>query len=176
MVPPLPFKLPFAVFTWVATCFVAAVRSTGTWTASLPSLWAWATRPCAGSTWPGRWAVAQLLQLTLHRSSVQLWPLLSTEASQQVQEVLQGVWELDGKLEQLALHLRVPLSCFLHWNLLQCIGHVRLTVSVTVSTGPVQEPPSVPADGSQTGSSHHSFHASANERSELSNGWPLIVK
>lgn len=50
-----------------------------------------------------------------------------------------------------------------------------LTVSVTPSTGPVQEPPSVPADSCQTGSSHHSFHASADQRFGLLIGWPLIV-
>lgn len=31
-----------------------------------------------------------------------------------------------------------------------------------VSSGPVQEPPRLPADRGQAGSSHHSFHASAN--------------
>lgn len=42
-----------------------------------------------------------------------------------------------------------------------------LTVGVAVPTGPVQEPPSVPADGRQTGASHHSFHASADQRFRL---------
>lgn len=57
-----------------------------------------------------------------------------------------------------------PSECFLF------CGHAavwRLTVTVAVPTGPVQEPPSVPADGCQTGASHHSFHASADQRSRL---------
>lgn len=110
-------------------------------------------------TWEVRRGSAAPIDSSLIFSST--FTFLSTETSQQVQEVLQGVWELDGKLEQLALRFRMPLSCFLNWNSVLCGGHVRLPVSVTVSTGPVQEPPSVPADRSQTGSSHHSFHASA---------------
>lgn len=53
--------------------------------------------------------------------------------------------------------------CLVFWPGISLLrgGPALLTVSVTVSTGPVQEPPSVPADRSQTGSSHYSFHASA---------------
>lgn len=99
---------------WASTCFVEAVRSTRTWTASLPSQWDWATRPCPGWTWPGRWVVAELVEISLHWTSSSTVPFLSTETSQQVQEVLQGVWELDGKLDQHAVPFRMFLSCFLN--------------------------------------------------------------
>lgn len=168
------------------SCFTAA-RSTGTWTPSLPSSWGWATRPCAGWTRPGRWVADLLVPAWLTLIQRKVWSsTLPAEASQQVQKVPRGVWEPDG--ERAAVF---PLFRVIHFISPGCISHHASLLALCChstavnvmealkwmwaddraewlfSTGPVQEPPGLPADHLQAGPAHHPLHAAADEGSEL---------
>lgn len=115
------------------------------------------------------------VKITINLTSCSLWvPFVSTETSQQVQKVLQGIWKLDGKL--MKRFLSKPM---LNWKLVLCsttaLSDGWSQNSLTVSTGPIQEPSGVPTDSCQAGSSNHSLYAAADQRSDLLIWWQFII-
>lgn len=58
---------------------------------------------------------------------------------------------------------------------MRLVSRLWLIHSMTVSTGSVQEPQGVPANSSQTGTSHHSFHAPVDQRLGQFIGWQFII-